>query len=232
MKLIAHRGASKVFPENSIEGLIYGAKLGAYAVECDVRMTKDGRYVIYHDDNLSRFTNTSLSVSETTYQDMKEILQGCGMALMTLEELIKWYNEKTPVLLHIKMDYVANEFINIIKNSTVDFICGVTSVKALDAVGEFFKPNRCLAFMKSYNDYDVYAKNGAGIIRIWENWLDKITPLEIKKRYDVEVWIMSYKENSFNGDEDSLNKFVELNADGVLLDDIELGMRWKEKHKF
>lgn len=54
MKLIAHRGASLERPENSLESLEYGSELGAFAVECDVRMTADGVYIIFHDDRLER----------------------------------------------------------------------------------------------------------------------------------------------------------------------------------
>ena len=54
MKLIAHRGASLERPENSLESLILASELGAYAVECDVRATADGEYVLFHDDNLAR----------------------------------------------------------------------------------------------------------------------------------------------------------------------------------
>lgn len=74
MKLIAHRGASLIFPENSIESLTCAAKLGAYAVECDVRMTKDYRYVIFHDDNLKRLAQVPLRISEVSYSDMKKYL--------------------------------------------------------------------------------------------------------------------------------------------------------------
>lgn len=71
--------------------------------------------------------------------------------------------------------------------------------------------------MSSFEQYPSYAENGAGIIRLCEQWLDKITPMDIKNKYDVGVWIMSCLENNCNGNKDSLNKFMRLNADGVLL---------------
>ena len=54
MKIIAHRNETPGCPENSVESLEYSAQEGIFAVECDVRRTGDGVYVIYHDDTLER----------------------------------------------------------------------------------------------------------------------------------------------------------------------------------
>ena len=62
MKIIAHRGG-KIGKENSLETLTIAARMDTYAVECDIRRTKDGVYVIYHDDNLSRLAGYDATVS-------------------------------------------------------------------------------------------------------------------------------------------------------------------------
>ena len=56
--IIAHRGGGRnsdrlPFSENSAELIAYAAKLGATGVEIDVRLTKDGVPVLYHDENLN-----------------------------------------------------------------------------------------------------------------------------------------------------------------------------------
>ena len=63
MKIIAHRNDTPGCPENSIASLEYSAKEGIYAVECDVRRTGDGQYVIYHDPSLERLTGEKLTVA-------------------------------------------------------------------------------------------------------------------------------------------------------------------------
>jgi glycerophosphoryl diester phosphodiesterase len=45
----AHRGASDLAPENSLEAFLLAAELGADGVELDVRLTRDGAPVIVHD---------------------------------------------------------------------------------------------------------------------------------------------------------------------------------------
>ena len=47
--VIAHRGASAAFPENTVEAFRAAAAMGADAVELDVRRTADGQPVVHHD---------------------------------------------------------------------------------------------------------------------------------------------------------------------------------------
>ncbi|MEO8190738.1 MAG: glycerophosphodiester phosphodiesterase family protein [Acidobacteriota bacterium] len=48
-RVVAHRGAARVRPENTIEAYATAMDLGADAVEADVCVTRDGRFVIWHD---------------------------------------------------------------------------------------------------------------------------------------------------------------------------------------
>ena len=51
-QVIAHRGASKAFPENTVEAFRGAAAMGADMVELDVRATAEGYLVIHHDAHL------------------------------------------------------------------------------------------------------------------------------------------------------------------------------------
>ena len=51
-QVIAHRGASKAFPENTVAAFRGAAAMGADMVELDVRRTADGYLVIHHDARL------------------------------------------------------------------------------------------------------------------------------------------------------------------------------------
>jgi glycerophosphoryl diester phosphodiesterase len=50
--VIAHRGASKAAPENTVEAFALAGRLGADAVELDVRRTRDGALVVHHNPDL------------------------------------------------------------------------------------------------------------------------------------------------------------------------------------
>jgi glycerophosphoryl diester phosphodiesterase len=55
--VIGHRGAARLAPENTLAGLRMAAALGANCVEFDVRLTKDGVPVLFHDDTMDRTTD-------------------------------------------------------------------------------------------------------------------------------------------------------------------------------
>ena len=58
-KIYAHRGASGYAPENTLRAFALAADMGADGVELDVQISKDGRLVVFHDDELSRLTGAA-----------------------------------------------------------------------------------------------------------------------------------------------------------------------------
>jgi glycerophosphoryl diester phosphodiesterase len=57
MLMIAHRGASALYPENTLRAFIAAAEIGADMCEFDVRMTRDGEVVVIHDATVNRTTD-------------------------------------------------------------------------------------------------------------------------------------------------------------------------------
>ncbi|MFJ8105212.1 glycerophosphodiester phosphodiesterase [Streptomyces sp. NPDC096132] len=55
--VIAHRGASALAPENTLDAVDEASALGILWVENDVQRTKDGELVVIHDDSLRRTTD-------------------------------------------------------------------------------------------------------------------------------------------------------------------------------
>jgi glycerophosphoryl diester phosphodiesterase len=64
-KIVAHRGASDLAPENTLASVQLAWRLGADAVEVDVRLTRDGRIVAIHDPTTDRTAGTHLEVAAT-----------------------------------------------------------------------------------------------------------------------------------------------------------------------
>jgi glycerophosphoryl diester phosphodiesterase len=54
---VAHRGAGKLAPENTLAAFRVGAQYGYRAFECDVKLSGDGQLFLLHDDTLDRSTN-------------------------------------------------------------------------------------------------------------------------------------------------------------------------------
>ena len=56
---VAHRGAGKLAPENTLAAFRKGASLGYRMFECDVKLSADGVAFLLHDDTLQRTTNAN-----------------------------------------------------------------------------------------------------------------------------------------------------------------------------
>lgn len=70
MRVIAHRGASAVAPENTLSALRLGLRAGAAGAEIDVRLTRDGVVVLMHDATLDRTTDRSGALSLAPMRDL------------------------------------------------------------------------------------------------------------------------------------------------------------------
>ena len=54
MKVMAHRGYSGAYPENTMLSFREAVKVGCDAIEMDVHETRDGRLVVIHGERLDR----------------------------------------------------------------------------------------------------------------------------------------------------------------------------------
>lgn len=92
IKLTAHRGFSGIAPENTIAAFEKAAEYNFFAAECDVHLTKDGVWVIYHDDNIFRLTNGYKNIADATYDELQEFVIDNGV------NVEKYPNQKIPTL--------------------------------------------------------------------------------------------------------------------------------------
>lgn len=68
--VLAHRGDSKRFPENTLPAFRSALEMKVDVIETDVHITKDGIVVIWHDDDLSRLCGEEVAVYEKTYDEL------------------------------------------------------------------------------------------------------------------------------------------------------------------
>ncbi len=95
----AHRGASEYAPENTMSSFYLGFLQGANGVETDVRRTKDGVLVLFHDTTLERVMHESGSISDYTYSELLQMRvyndeSGKEDIIVTLEDFLKYFSHK------------------------------------------------------------------------------------------------------------------------------------------
>ena len=100
-KIIGHRGASMVAPENSASSLEVASSMGLKWIETDVQITLDNELVIFHDEKLDRTSNGKGFLALKKLSELKQLDIGSwfsnkykGEKILTLIEfldLIKKY---------------------------------------------------------------------------------------------------------------------------------------------
>jgi glycerophosphoryl diester phosphodiesterase len=99
MKIYAHRGASHDFPEMTMVAYENAVKQGADGFECDLRLTKDGVAVLWHDADLIRRANNEAIIHESTYAQLSAIYP----QIVTLDEFLDYgISQKKSLLLETK----------------------------------------------------------------------------------------------------------------------------------
>lgn len=142
--VIAHRGIfdNKVTIENTIKAFKKAINKNM-TIELDVHLTKDNKIVVYHDDNLSRLTNSNKNIKDLTYDEIKNIkFKETDDKIPTLNEVLDIIDGKVPVIIELKYDTknhkLEKELVKILDNYKGEF-----AVQSFDySIINWFKKNR------------------------------------------------------------------------------------------
>ena len=102
----AHRGSRLLWPENTAESFQGAIDLGYRYIETDVRITRDGVVVVFHDGTLERTTNGKGPVDQWDFADLQRLdaaywfdpdggypLRGSGVRVRSLDEVLATWPE-------------------------------------------------------------------------------------------------------------------------------------------
>lgn len=178
-RYIAHRGESAKYFDNTQESFISSASNPFfYAVETDIRLTKDGVWVCSHDDN--PFLDKSVRISASTYDEIKDLpldvsgaRQGVNVSLPytipTYElylEILDHYGKRA--LIEIKGTYDRETLSPVVTQAVetlglADVTFGSFSLESLRAVYETNAYVRMLAFTGNALSAYCYAYMGRSV---------------------------------------------------------------------
>lgn len=95
IKVQAHRGASGYAPENTLPAFQLAVDMKADGIECDIHYSRDGHFIVCHDETVDRTSNGTGTISEMTLSEIKELDFGkkfdekfAGTTAPTLEEML------------------------------------------------------------------------------------------------------------------------------------------------
>lgn len=101
----AHRGLhGDGAAENSLTAFRRAVEAG-YGIELDVRLSRDGELVVFHDDTLDRVVGKEGRVDEFDYAELKEMrLSGTDDGIPLFTEVLSLVDGKVPLLVELKED--------------------------------------------------------------------------------------------------------------------------------
>lgn len=100
MKIIGHRGARGLKPENTLPSFLEGIKY-TKAIELDVYCV-GGKLVVIHDNTVDRTTNGKGWVEEMTFEQLRKLDAGGGVQIPTLQEVLDAVGSDTYVNIELK----------------------------------------------------------------------------------------------------------------------------------
>ena len=107
--IVAHRGASKDAPENTIPAFELAWKQGADAIEADFFLTKDNRIVCIHDKNTKKLANKELIIKQAIASELRTLDVGTkhspqfkGITIPLISEVFATIPPKKKIYIEIK----------------------------------------------------------------------------------------------------------------------------------
>ena len=235
---VAHRGHSIAYPENTLDAYRKAIELGVEMIECDVNITQDGKLVMIHDATLDRTTSGTGRVSAATWEEIQGLDAGSkfkpeffGASIPLTEETLLLYKE-TGTLSCFE-----------VKGGNTD----ESNRIALALVELFIKHNMLdSAFMSSYHYESLQAAKAKcpelllaperlpddapadppEAVRqaksfpapVLQHQYTVLTPEVVKMLHENEIAVWSWSTT----DEPSMVMSIELGADALMGDDVQL----------
>jgi len=145
MRIIGHRGATSLAPENTIAGIKAAIKAGVDAIEFDIRVSKDGKLFLCHDASLGRTHDVDKKVSGHTSKQLKNIKDSNGVGLPTIEQALTACGN-TPAVIEAKSGNWAESLAKVLLSHPQKHIHSVIS----------FNHHELAAFGKACPDIPLY----------------------------------------------------------------------------
>jgi glycerophosphoryl diester phosphodiesterase len=127
--IIAHRGASAYYPENTLPSFEGAIAMGADMVELDVQLTSDKEVVVFHDEKISRCTDGRGKIADYTLAQLKKLDAGSwfdkkfqNARIPTLDEALSVCKNKIAVNIEIKTEAVSKMFFGGIEEKSLKIV--------------------------------------------------------------------------------------------------------------
>lgn len=216
--VIAHRGASGLAEENTIQAFEKAIELKCDMIEFDIRRTVDGVLIVFHNRNAPGTPRRK--VNELTYEEFYKRAQSQGVEVPTLEQLLRVCSTKIGVLAEIKEEGYEEDIVTVLRKhlDTRELVVASFNERSLARikniqpeikVGLILGPKK-LSIRKTAKDFLLlhWRLVGLGFLNIAK-----------KAQWGTFVWTVD--------DKDMIRKLIRMNVHGIITNrpDIALSIR-------
>ena len=220
---------TKNIPENSLAAYRAAIEHG-YGITMDVRVTRDGVPVLFHDPRLYRMTGAEGSVESSTLAELKELRLGRSEEeIPTLEEAFRLIDGQVPVLLELHVEEGNLEMLCDRTCDELDVYEGVFGIQSFDPrVLRWFRQQRneyIRGQMIDYNHSSGYSLRS----RIWDlfcaslfmNFLTEpdMISCSLGSRINPSLWLcrLLYRVPRLQWTVKSMEEYESVRTDGAIV---------------
>lgn len=242
-RVIAHRGDSRNYPENTLPAFESAVRMGIDVVETDIHLTKDGVLVIWHDPTLERNTDGSGRIEDHTLEELRRFdagytftqdggktfpFRGKGVRICTLAEALEHCpGQRFNIDLKTKCPEIVDEFIKVIReHDAVDRVVGasfhLSNLKRLRRLAPDFLTSITTAEVvpllfrqKTHTLPKAFKRKIIFQIPMAAGPVKVVTPAFVKAMHQRGAVVMVWTIN----DEETMRRLFEMGVDSVMTDD-------------
>lgn len=229
-RVIAHRGASRSAPENTLAAIAAAFDLGVDMVEVDVRLTRDGVPVLMHDETVERTTDGEGRVADLDLAELRALDAGSwmddrfeGERVPTLVEALALARSRGGrLLLDPKVDGLGaavSEALRAASATTADVVlgswnAGQTRDFAKHLPGALVLRTGRIPRELPEDFFDEAKRRGVGGFEVGGNWSEQFSVLARAHRLPVYTYTVN--------DAPTLRRMIAADVTGIETDDPEL----------
>lgn len=223
-RIIAHRGYSSAFPENTLSAYEGAIGAGADVVEIDLRKSRDGAVVCHHDA-----TTEGKSIADLDLPELKK------RGIVALDDVLPALFGRVSLLFDLKrpdVDLAADAVARLRDHSmAAQAVVGVRSLEQARFVRRASPDCVILGFL-DYREFAQFYALGGDIARLWEEDCDDVG-LDAARSGDHPVWVTAGRRSRDErpGDIDGprLGSLFGRDIDGVLVNDPVQAIRLRDR---
>ncbi|MHB1071577.1 MAG: glycerophosphodiester phosphodiesterase [Gemmatimonadaceae bacterium] len=218
---IAHRGAKREFPENSLPAFLRALERGADAIELDVHRTSDGLVVVHHDPVVGTYAErlglAGCEISALTAAELARVEVAPGVGIPSLADVLDLVGTRMTVFVEIKGAGIAADVAAVLRGR--DTPCAIHSfdheqIASLVTIAPEIP--RGLLFAKPFDDpAGQLARHEAR--DLWPHWQLVDLPM-VAAVHDVGCQVIAWTVNHA----DAVLGLAALGVDALCGDDVRL----------